>query len=84
MLTVKWKEEYTGPGKADPNKTRDERAQELRSLAQTHSGMEVVEYYFLKYTGMLDSFKMPPAGLPMIETILNHEYGAKNQIDELD
>ena len=72
-MKIKLGEEYTGPGRADPNKTRDQREQELRYLVQTQAGKEVVEYYFSKYTGILEG-KCPPAGLLTIETILSHEY----------
>ena len=72
-MQIKWGEEYRGPGQADPSKSRAQREAELRGLLNSSSGKEIVEYYFLKYTGAIEG-KMPPVGAPLIETILNHEY----------
>jgi hypothetical protein len=72
-MRLKWGEEYRGAGRADSTKTRAEREQELLTLARTPGGREVIEYYFGKYTGVLQE-GCPPAGLLMIQTVLSHEY----------
>lgn len=72
-MRVKWGEDYRGPGQADPNKIKAQREDELRRLMQTPQGQEIVEYYFAKYTGMLEG-QLAPVGLPLIQTIVNHEY----------
>ena len=72
-MQIKYGEAYTGPGKADPAKSREEREIELRELLQTAAGREILDYYFLKYTGALQG-KMPAVGTPMVQTILSHEY----------
>ena len=72
-MKVNWGEDCGATGQADSKKTRAERERELRALLQTQAGREVVEYYFLKYTGGLRGI-LPPAGLRLVETILDHEY----------
>ena len=72
-LSVPFGQDYRGPGQADPTKTRDERDAELRQMLQTQNGREVIEWYFAKYTGLLQG-KVPPPGLPLVETILKAEY----------
>jgi hypothetical protein len=72
-MSIRWGEEYRGPGRADPVKTREQRAQELGLLLRTPAGREVIEYYFGKYTGTLQRM-CPPAGLLMVQTVLNREY----------
>lgn len=72
-MILKWGEEYRGAGQADPKKSRAEREAELQALSATEHGSEVIEYYFLKYTGGLRG-EMPPIGAPMIQTILDREY----------
>ena len=72
-MGIKWGEDYRGAGRADPEKTRAERQQELMSLLRTPAGREVIEYYFGKYTGIAEG-DCPPAGLLMVQAILNREY----------
>ncbi len=72
-MLIKRGQEYKGPGCADPKKTKDQRSDELQQLMQTEAGRKVVEYYFLKYMGALQG-RCPPAGLSMLQTILDHEY----------
>lgn len=72
-MTVRWGEDYRGPGCADLTKTREERQQELLALAQTPAGREVIAYYFGKYTSTPER-ACPPAGLLMVQTVLGHEY----------
>ncbi len=67
------REEYRGAGRADPDKSRAERQQELLALLGTASGKGVIEYYFGKYTGVSEG-NCPPAGLLMIQTLLDKEY----------
>jgi hypothetical protein len=74
-MKIEWGKEYHGPGRADPQKTRAQRQAELLAMINSTTGQDVVAYYFIRYTtGGLESGKSPPVGLPMIETILNHEY----------
>jgi len=72
-MSVRWGEEYHGPGRADPAKTREERERELLALVRTPDGREVVEYYFGKYTNTPQRF-CPPVGLLMVQTVLGYEY----------
>lgn len=72
-MKIEWAEDYRGAGHADPAKTRSERAKELHSLLETADGKQVIEYYFGKYTGAAER-GCPPAGLLMIQTLLNSEY----------
>jgi len=72
-MSIPWGEEYRGPGHTDLTKTREERARELATLLTTSAGREVIEYYFAKYTGTPQRM-CPPAGLLMVQTVLNHEY----------
>jgi hypothetical protein len=72
-MRIRRGDEYRGPGQPDPSKPREERRAELRVLARTAAGFDVVSYFFLKCTGGLEGL-MPPIGASMIETILDHEY----------
>jgi hypothetical protein len=72
-MPIPWDKEYSGPGCADPTKTRVARQKELLALVRTASGREVIEYYFGKYTGV-SQLACPPAGLLMIQSLLGHEY----------
>ncbi len=72
-MRITWGEEYRGAGCADPEKTRAERQQELISLLRTAAGREIIEYYFGKYSGVAEG-DCPPAGLLMVQTVLNREY----------
>jgi len=72
-MKIQWGEEYRGTGCADPAKTRAEREKELQALLETAAGKQVVEYYFGKYTGASER-GCPPAGLLMVQTLLNREY----------
>ena len=72
-MRIPWGEEYLGAGRADSEKTRAERQQELLSLLESSSGKGVIEYYFGKYTGVAER-DCPPAGLLMVQTVLNKEY----------
>lgn len=72
-MIVEWGELYSGPGAANPCKSRSERHQELVRLLNSDSGPEVIEYYFALYTGILAG-NAPPVGAPMLKTILDHEY----------
>jgi len=72
-MTIQWGEEYRGTGCADPAKTRAEREKELQAMLETAAGKQVIEYYFRKYTGASER-GCPPAGLLMVQTILNREY----------
>ena len=60
-------------GGADPEKTRAEGQQELLSLLETASGKGVIEHCFGKYTGV-SARDCPPAGLLMVQTLLDKEY----------
>ncbi len=72
-MSILWAEEYGGAGHADPEKTRVDRQEELLAMLQTESGKGVIEYYFGKYTGVSER-DCPPAGLLMVQTLLNREY----------
>ena len=72
-MAIPWDEEYRGAGHADPGKTRAERQQELLRLLGTAAGCGIIEYYFGKYTGV-SKVDCPPAGLLMVQTVLNREY----------
>ena len=72
-MGIKWGEDYRGAGCVAPEKTRAERQRELIALLRTPAGREVIEYYFGKYTGIAEG-DCPPAGLLMVQTVLNQEY----------
>jgi hypothetical protein len=42
-------------------------------MLETAAGKQVIEYYFRKYTGASER-GCPPAGLLMVQTLLNREY----------
>jgi hypothetical protein len=73
VMSITWGQEYSGPGHADPAKTRAERERELLTLVVTAGGRDVIEYYFGKYTGVA-RWTCPPAGLLMVQSVLGHEY----------
>jgi len=73
VVDIEWGQEYLGPGRADPAKTRAERQRELLSLLATTGGRDVIEYYFGKYTGVARR-ECPPAGLLMVQSVLGREY----------
>jgi hypothetical protein len=73
IMDIHWGQEYSGPGRADPAKTRAERQRELLELVRTAAGRDVIEYYFGKYTGVGER-ACPPAGLLMVQSVLGHEY----------
>jgi hypothetical protein len=72
-MSILAREEYRGAGRADPEKTRAERQQELLGLLETASGKGVIEHYFGKYTGVPEG-NCPPASLLMVQTLLDKEY----------
>lgn len=72
-MQIKCGEEYNGPGKADPSKSRVEREKELRGFLRSPAGQEIVEYEFAKYTGMFQGL-VPTPGVSVVESILNHGY----------
>jgi hypothetical protein len=70
---------YRGPGGPDPQKTRQEREQELRTIANTKDGKNII------YSLWLEARGVPPGEDPqdaigtllrqeMIPEILKHEY----------
>ncbi|HZY89902.1 MAG TPA: hypothetical protein VFE78_34085 [Gemmataceae bacterium] len=62
-----------GPGRAGPEKTREERMQELQALARTPGGREATERLFARYRGLLPG-ECPPVSLLMHQALLDHEY----------
>lgn len=72
-MMLKWGEAYRGPGAADPKKTRAERESELRRMARTERGRDVIEALFLIYSGVTRGL-CPPAGRRVGDVILDHEY----------
>ena len=72
-MRIKGGEEYQGAVRADPHQTRAEREEELLALLKTAADHEVIEHCFAKHTGKAPR-DCPPAGLLMIQTILDREY----------
>ena len=72
-MKIKLGEEYDGPGKADPSKSRAEREAEFCSLLNSDNGRAIVNYLFLTYTGALEG-TIPQIGASELQTILAHEY----------
>lgn len=68
-----YRQKYQGPGSADPTKSRAERHRELVALLQSAAGRDIVMHLFAEYTGIL-SGKCAPAGVPVIQSILDFEY----------
>ena len=70
---------YRGPGGPDPKKSRVEREQELRALAQTADGLEIINYLWKEAKGVGAGIS-PPGAIgasvqqEMIPDILAHEY----------
>ena len=57
--------------------TRDEREQQLRAMVQTAQGREQVNRIFLS---LFPLGVLPPVGVLVIQTILNHEYPANRSM----
>jgi hypothetical protein len=76
MIRVKFGQKYTGPGSADPKKTREEREAELRRRIASDDGRTVIELLYREAQGTPIEVRLP-AGISfgwMIRKILDKEY----------